>query len=1095
MTESPQSRRSRAYRPLPRWLCDSLLLVVAIFLAEFGMHWLLAELALPIPDWASSLVDGAAIVAVAAPLLAWTMYRRGLEVLAQASPQILGAGARTSPHQKVRLAMHGSLFLLAVAGWTLFYVEDHRRGDESGLPLAISLALTVGIVLVAVLVVEPIVRIVRNQHDASTARSDELARLAAVVEHTANAVMITAAGRRILWINDGLTRLSGYGIDEIAGKSPIGAIACDKSDPEVLAAIEGALQQATPFRGEILSRSKSGREYWMSVDIQPQRDDAGALTGFLTIATDVTDLVEARERLRSTFATVAEGIVTVSVDGRIAECNRAAADILAFSAGTLVGARIDADTWGYLDEHGQPCHGDELPPVFTLRTGQPVRSRVVGVLTGAGARRWLSVSTDPIRDPQGALCSVLCSFSDITKLREQANRLDIVMKAASLGTWDWDVVTGQLTSNERQAHVLGRAAGVMTGHVQDWRDSIHPEDLPDVLTAWGNHFAGLTTEFRAEYRMRRGDDDWGWVLDMGRVLERDQNGKSLRAAGVHVDIDAQKLAEQERLAATRAAEAAIREIRSLHAALDQHSILSVTDRAGRIIDANTGFQRISGFTREQLVGQDHRILNSGVHTREFWADLWATLSAGRAWRGEVCNRSKDGASYWVDSTIVPFFGEDGQIEKYVAIRFDVTAQKAAERELVAARSEAESANAAKSEFLANMSHEIRTPMTAILGFAELLATDSYLQSAPQQQLDYVSTIRRNGEHLLSIINDILDLSKIEAGKMTVESMNTQPLELAQEVMSLMNVKATAKGLQLHIEVATEVPAAIQSDALRLRQILVNLVGNAIKFTEIGSVTLRCGADFATEQLWFEVVDTGIGMTAPDLQRLFGAFVQVDSSSVRKFTGTGLGLRISKRLAEMLGGDIGVTSEPGTGSIFRVSVRTGDLAGAVRLPSQCCVSRNGDFVAFAAPTLAPASRMAPPLLTGLRILLAEDGPDNQRLITFMLRKAGAEVSIVANGKLAVESMTVDGTVSGELVSPSPFDLVLTDIQMPEMDGYTATRTLRDKGAKVPIVALTAHAMQGDRDRCIEAGCDGYAQKPVDRQMLLAVCRAAVDGTPQ
>ncbi|MEQ1632333.1 MAG: PAS domain S-box protein [Planctomycetota bacterium] len=1091
MSESPPPTSLRLRGQIPGWFGDTFLLVAAIHLTAFGMHWLLAALALPIPDWANSLIDGAVIVLVAAPLLAWTLYRRGLEARAEATTADREADARSSPHRKVRLAMHGCLVVLVVVGWFLFAVEANHHEDIYGLEASIALALTVAVGFVAALVVEPVVRLVRDQHMATIARSDEFRRLAAVVEHTSNAVLITDAARRIVWINAGFTRLSGLSLEDVAGRSPASVIPCSGSDPRVVTGLESALTRAAPFRGEILGRSKEGREYWSTLDVQPLRDDTAQLTGFLVIETDVTELVDARERLQSTFAAVAEGIVTIGIDGRIVECNRAAEEILQLPATRLAGLLVDDESWEIIDENGQPFTGDDLPPLFTLRTGQPIRSRNVGVRTGTGERRWIAVSTEPIRDARGEICSVLVSFSDITKLREQANRLDLVMKAASLGTWDWDVVTGQLTSNERQSHVLGRAPGTTTGHVQEWRDSIHPEDLPDVLTAWSNHFVGITTEFRTEYRMRRGEDDWGWVLDVGRVLERDQNGKALRAAGVHLDIHAQKVAEQERLAATRAAEAAMREISSLHTALDEHSILSVSDRDGRIVDVNTGFQRISGYAREELLGHDHRILNSGVHDREFWGEVWGTLTSGRAWRGEVCNRSKDGAYYWVDTTIVPFVGAEGEIEKYVSIRFDVTAQKAAERELVDARSQAEAANAAKSEFLANMSHEIRTPMTAILGFADLLAQDTYLQSAPQQQLDYVSTIRRNGEHLLSIINDILDLSKIEAGKMTIEAANTQPVDLAHDVMSLMQVKATAKGLQLRLEFATLVPASIQTDPLRLRQILVNLVGNAIKFTEMGSVTLRCGAEFATEQMWFEVVDTGIGMTAADCQRLFGAFVQVDSSTARRFHGTGLGLRISKRLAEMLGGDITVSSEPGAGSVFRVAVRSGDLAGIARVESHCAVAPKGEFAPVATPSVSPKPNKETPVLAGVRILLAEDGPDNQRLITFHLKKAGAEVATVANGKLAVESMTVDGTVDGALQSPSPFDLVLTDIQMPEMDGYTATRTLRDKGATVPIVALTAHAMQGDMERCLEAGCNGYAQKPIDRQKLLLVLRQALD----
>jgi signal transduction histidine kinase len=444
-----------------------------------------------------------------------------------------------------------------------------------------------------------------------------------------------------------------------------------------------------------------------------------------------------------------------------------------------------------------------------------------------------------------------------------------------------------------------------------------------------------------------------------------------------------------------------------------------------------------------------------------------------AWRGEVCNRRKDGTFYWVDSTIVPYVGAGGSVDRYISIRFDITRQKLAEARLIAAQAAAEAANAAKSEFLANMSHEIRTPMTAILGFADLLAGECDSDAA--KRAEYVGTIRRNGEHLLAIINDILDISKIEAGKLHVESTHVDCAELAREVVALMDVKARAKGLALGVRFAGPLPATIVTDPVRLRQILVNLVGNAVKFTEVGDVTLSLSCDREASLLRFDIADTGIGISASECDRLFGAFEQADASTSRRFGGTGLGLRISGRLAEMLGGRISVVSTPGRGSTFTVTVGTGDLSGVpFAVPD---VS-----LAIAEPhPLPPPSVQARPL-EGLRILFAEDGPDNQRLIGFQLRKAGANVTIVENGRLAVEALTVGGSLGGPCIEPPPFDVVLSDMQMPEMDGYAATRLLRSLGCRLPIIAVTAHAMNGDAERCLEAGCDAYATKPVDRDRL-------------
>lgn len=401
-------------------------------------------------------------------------------------------------------------------------------------------------------------------------------------------------------------------------------------------------------------------------------------------------------------------------------------------------------------------------------------------------------------------------------------------------------------------------------------------------------------------------------------------------------------------------------------------------------------------------------------------------------------------------------------------------------ELEAAKEEALAASRAKSEFLANMSHEIRTPLTAILGYAELLAGDGAGDAEGPGRADHAETIRRNGEHLLVIINDILDLSKIEAGKMTVEEVRCEPARLVHDVVNLMDVKARSKGISLGVRFDGPIPAAILSDPVRLRQILVNLIGNAVKFTEVGGVTVAASVDPTSRALRVDVEDTGIGITEEQISKLFGAFQQAESSTARRFGGTGLGLLISQRLARMLGGGIMVASTPGKGSTFSVTVRTGSLDG-VRM-------------------LSPAEAAARPIeerrgsgdvgagkpLEGLRVLLAEDGPDNQRLIAFHLRRAGASVEIVGNGVLAVRALSARGEFEGPAIEPAPFDLLVTDMQMPELDGYDTARTLRAKGSRVPIVALTAHAMSGEEDRCTAAGCDGFATKPIERERLIETC---------
>ena len=381
---------------------------------------------------------------------------------------------------------------------------------------------------------------------------------------------------------------------------------------------------------------------------------------------------------------------------------------------------------------------------------------------------------------------------------------------------------------------------------------------------------------------------------------------------------------------------------------------------------------------------------------------------------------------------------------------------------------AEDASRAKSDFLANMSHEIRTPMNAILGNAELLSEPDQCDADRTLR---VQTIQRSGEHLLGIINDILDVSKIEAGKMTVEVIPCSPQQILSEVRSLMEPRAKAKGVALLFETPDPLPATIQTDPMRLKQILLNLLSNSIKFTNQGFIRITSSvmAGESDGELTITVQDTGIGMSPETTARLFRPFEQADNSMSRRFGGTGLGLVIARKLAALLGGDISVTSSLGQGSTFVIKVRTGVVSMAAAQASDTSI--------LSLPIVAPTR---PDALAGRRILLVEDGIDNQRLISHHLKKAGAIVTLAENGRLGVEVYNA-ACSAGE----TP-DMLLMDMQMPEMDGYTATAMLRAQGCKLPIVALTAHALSGDREKCLAAGCNDYATKPVKRETLLALC---------
>jgi PAS domain S-box-containing protein len=500
--------------------------------------------------------------------------------------------------------------------------------------------------------------------------------------------------------------------------------------------------------------------------------------------------------------------------------------------------------------------------------------------------------------------------------------------------------------------------------------------------------------------------------------------------------------------------------------------LAALDEDGVIQRCNQEFGAMLGQPREVFVGRSFFSLVLGSGRDELDRGFGALVRGSSERTTAIVQLARqDGAAMQVSVALRASRRADGRVEDVMLVQIDMTEILDLIQRLQEAKEQADAATRTKSEFLANMSHEIRTPMTAILGHAELLRDRDHEPDVVRA----LDVIERQGRHLLVILNDILDLSKIEAGRLRTERLAVSLPALLDDVVRLMQPRAAAKGLELSLRARGPVPCTISSDPTRLRQILTNLVGNALKFTELGSVRIEveCPPASGDERpLAIAVVDTGIGMNAEQTERLFTPFSQADSSTTRRFGGTGLGLVISQRLAGILGGRIDVQSRPGSGTTFRLTIDPGPLVGVAMVEDLTTGS-----AAPVLPAPPPPPTTSAPAVAGRRVLVAEDGPDNQLLLRSVLRRAGHTVVLVDDGQKAVEAV-VSAEAAGD-----PFDLVLMDMQMPVLDGYGATAMLRGRGIATPVIACTAHAMAEDRERCLAAGCSDYTTKPIDRVDLL------------
>ena len=512
------------------------------------------------------------------------------------------------------------------------------------------------------------------------------------------------------------------------------------------------------------------------------------------------------------------------------------------------------------------------------------------------------------------------------------------------------------------------------------------------------------------------------------------------------------------------------EMQNLRTAVEQSAnTIVITSPQGIIEYVNPAFEKVSGFTAAEAIGQNPRVLKSGEQDATFYLKLWTTITSGRIWRGEFHNRHKDGSLYWESATISPVFDDKGDILRFIAVKEVITDRKILEAHLHEALIRAEAAASAKADFLSVMSHELRTPLNGVLGFTEILA-DTPLSEAQKM---YVNTIRDSGNHLLAVVDDILDFTSIEKGHLKIHAAPFTLDGLVKSFDLAIQKSATDKAIEFRCEVAPGVPDQIVGDERRIRQILFNLLENAVKFTLGGSVILRVSTLLAGGRsiLNFSVEDTGIGISPETLARLFHPFTQGDSTIRRQFGGSGLGLAISKRLAEAMDGSISVVSTPGKGSLFTfwLPLESSSQGGSGSLP--ICPDQPG--------------AVTPPPSAGDLVLVVEDDPTSSKLMGATLIVLGYQVEFADNGHEALQAFR-----------KGKFSAILMDMQMPVMDGLVATQKIREVeavlGGHVPIIALTANVMPGDPDRCLAAGMDAYLSKPFKKSELAAMLAQANHG---
>ena len=883
-------------------------------------------------------------------------------------------------------------------------------------------------------------------------------------------VSITDATGKIIYANEKFGSISKYAIEELLGKDH--RILNSGLHPnEFFQQMWQTISSGKIWNGEVRNRSKDGSYYWVESTIVPFMDDHGKPLRYVSIRTDITARKEMDERLQDQRAfyehiseTLGEGLYVQDVSGKCIYMNSEAERLLGWSRAEFIGMPVH-DTIHTRTAAGLPLAGRDCPIMQDIRQYKRSRSDDQVFVRKNGTIFPVEVSSQAIMT-DGVFGGVVIAFQDIT-LRKQnelfirltQERLNLSLDGSNLALWDWDIVSDHVYMSDRWSVMMGGAKEEVLVTSEQFFNSLHIDDREAAKQNLASVLKGQAEFYSAEFRIRRNNGEWAWVHAHGKVVERDASARATRMTGTNADVTERKLAE----------EALYKSEIKLRTLYDSTSdaVMLIDDKG--YFDCNLASLKMFGCQSQQdFYARDPSEFSpeaqpNGVSSVVMVQKQNAIAMEKGSNRFEWVHRRADNGENFDAEVLLNSMILDGRPVLQATVR-DITERKRAEESLRQAKEAAEQAARVKSDFLANMSHEIRTPMNGIIGMTEL-ALDTELTD---EQREYLGLVKTSAAALLNVVNDILDFSKIESGKMNIEIIEFSLENMLRDTMRTLAVRAHEKHLELLLHVEQDVPDRLLGDPGRLRQVIMNLVGNAIKFTEKGEVEVsvqRVGpARGLKTDLRFSVRDTGIGIPREKFKVIFDSFSQADTSTTRKFGGTGLGLTISSQLVELMGGaHIDLESEVGKGTTFFFTLT---MEGVSVEPL--------------------ASYQHSGRVAGMPVLVADDNATNRKLLQEILRNWKMLPTAVESGEQALVELELAARKG------TPYALALLDIQMPRMDGFELAEKIRSHPDYVgaTVMMLTSEGQRGHAARCRELGVASYLMKPVSQSELLDAIMTAL-----